>query len=72
MGLVKKKRKKDVTNGEFGSDDREGSHLPSYVPGEVAVRGELEMATVSCGVVHHIDLSGLVVQKQVYIETYIV
>lgn len=33
------------------------SHLPSDVSGEVAVRGKLQMAAVSCSVVHDIYLS---------------
>lgn len=47
----------------------ECSHLPGYISGKVAVGGELEVATVSSGVVHHIDLSRLEVQKPVHIET---
>lgn len=51
---------KTLTNGEVcNSDGCESSHLPRYVSGEVAVGGKLEVATVSSGVVHHIDLSGL-------------
>lgn len=45
------------------------SHLPGHVSGEVAVGSELEVATISCGVVHHINLSRLEVEKQVHIET---
>lgn len=59
-----------VTVCEFCNSDKcESSHLPGYISGEVTVGGELEVATVSCGVVHYIDLSRLEVQKQVRLET---
>lgn len=35
------------------------SNLSGYVSGEVAVRSKLQVAAVSCGVVHDVDLSGL-------------
>lgn len=35
-------------------------HLPGYISREVAVRSKLQVAAVSSGVVHHINLPGLV------------
>ena len=40
------------------------SYLSGHVSGEVAVWGELEVAAVPCGVVHHIYLSRLTVKRQ--------
>jgi len=35
------------------------SHLPGHISGEVAVRSELQVAAVSGGVVHQVDLPWL-------------
>lgn len=43
--------------------EKKGAHLSRYISGEITVGSELEVAAISCLVVHHVYLSRLAQDK---------